>query len=174
MNKKLRSILIIGALLCFVAAFVLPDFLSMNSGTNSVEPSGTVAEPPFTKHGTLSFLHSDSTATTIDIEIVEDDFHRSRGLMYRRNMDENRGMLFVFESERPLSFWMKNTHIPLDMVFVDEEMRIVNIHENTEPLQEIHYRSTAPARYCIEVNAFFCQTHGIKAGDVVAFERLPA
>ena len=176
MKKRIQTIFLIGAMLCFLAAMIVPSFMPDRNGYQGVSSSGQVVEPPFTKHGTLTFWQAgtDSARATIDIEIVEDTYHRTMGLMHRRQMDENRGMLFIFDMTDMLSFWMKNTHIPLDMAFVNSSMKIVNIHENTEPLREENYKSTAPSLYCVEVNAFFCREHGIQPGDSISFDRIQA
>ncbi len=175
MKKRISSILIIGAIICFLAALIVPNLTSKKAGTQRVEPAAaTVEEPPFTKHGTLTFWvgTSDSARATVDIEIVEDDFHRSRGLMYRRSMEEKQAMLFIFQEVKPLSFWMKNTYIPLDLTYLDAAQKVVRIHRNTTPLQEKNYLSEVPAQYCVETNAWFTHTYGIMNGDSISWERI--
>jgi uncharacterized membrane protein (UPF0127 family) len=80
-------------------------------------------------------------------------------------------MLFVFEDVKYLSFWMKNTYIPLDMIFVDKDLRIVDTKEDVQPcLQEDicpSYPSKQPAKYVLEVNAGFIQQNGIRVGDIL-------
>ena len=177
MKKRIQTIFLIGALLCFLAAMIVPSFMpNKNSGYQGVDSSGEVVEPPFSKHGTLTFWKNgtDSALANIDIEIVEDTYHRSLGLMHRRSMEANQGMLFIFDAQDQLSFWMKNTYIPLDMVYLNAQGHIVKICENTAPLRDEHYLSEWPALFCVEVNAFFCREHGIEAGDSMTFERLQA
>ena len=126
----------------------------------------------FTKHGELSFLKKDgSFITKIDIEIANNDETRARGLMYRSNMKENQGMLFIFPQERYQSFWMKDTVIPLDMIFVNANREIVTIHKNTTPYSLKSYPSDKPAKYVIEVNAGFTDKYNIQIGDKIVWRR---
>ena len=173
MKKRIRSILLIGAIICFLAALIVPNLTGQQGGYQGISASGKIEEPPFTKHGTLTFWvsNTDSARATFDIEIAQDNYHRSMGLMHRRSMSPEQGMLFVFDTPQPLSFWMKNTHIPLDMVFVSSDLRVVNFHQNTTPLVEQHYKSTALAQYCIELNAWTTRTYNIQPSDSVSWER---
>ncbi|MFO7616516.1 MAG: DUF192 domain-containing protein [Bacteroidales bacterium] len=126
----------------------------------------------FTREGELWFLKPDSTEVTrIEIEIADDDYQRELGLMYRRQMGQQQGMLFIFEEEAYRSFWMKNTYLPLDILYVDAGKRIVRIHENTPTLNEGQIPSDYPAKYVVEVNAGFCAMHNIKPGDLITFSR---
>ncbi len=84
-------------------------------------------------------------------------------------MDEDKGMLFVFETAKPLSFWMKNTYIPLDILFIDHNGTINTIHKNTTPKNtEIFYKSKKPSAYAIEVNAGFCDKYKISENDHIS------
>lgn len=126
----------------------------------------------FTKHGTLTFVRSDGTeAGTIDIEIAETPQKRETGLMGRPTLGERQGMLFIFEEEQDLAFWMMNTMIPLDMVFVNGQNEIVTIHSHTKPFSTDSYPATRPGRYVVEVNAGYCEEHGIRVGDKIRYER---
>jgi uncharacterized membrane protein (UPF0127 family) len=99
------------------------------------------------------------------VEVMRDDSQRARGLMYRRSMPQDRGMLFDFKREEPVSMWMKNTYLSLDMVFVDRSGRVINVAENTEPLSERIIPSGAPAYAVLELNAGSARRIGLKAGD---------
>lgn len=124
----------------------------------------------FKKEGEL--VISDSTGsprTKIDIEIADTEFDRELGLMMRKTMEENQGMLFIFPDAEPQSFWMRNTFIPLDMVFIDSSKQIITIRKNTRPLSDTDYSSTGPAQYVLEVNAGFTDKYGIKEGDKISF-----
>jgi len=134
---------------------------------------GTDTEYMFKKEGELTFTDSLGTVKTkIDIEIANSDFDRQLGLMFRKHMDDKDGMLFIFPSEEMQSFWMRNTFIPLDMVFVNAAKKIVTIHRNTQTLSDQSYPSSAPAMYVIEVNGGFCSTHKINEGDRINFIQL--
>ena len=86
-------------------------------------------------------------------------------------MKENHGMLFIFPYEAEQSFWMKNTVIALDMIFVNSKLEIVKIHHNTTPFSEQSYSSGKPAEYVVEVNAGYSNRMGIKEGDKIIWTR---
>jgi uncharacterized membrane protein (UPF0127 family) len=106
-----------------------------------------------------------SGAHKFSVEVMRDDNQRARGLMYRRSMPGDRGMLFDFKREEPVSMWMKNTYLPLDMVFIDRTGRVVNVAENTEPLSERIIPSGAPVLAVLELNAGTARRIGLKVGD---------
>jgi uncharacterized membrane protein (UPF0127 family) len=110
-------------------------------------------EVSFKKEGELTIIKSDSTKITLDIEIADTDFDIQTGLMYRNSMANNQGMLFVFDNEQPRSFYMKNTRIPLDLIFINENKTIVSFQKNAKPFDESSLPSNAPAKYVLEVNA---------------------
>ena len=106
----------------------------------------------------------------IKVETADSEIERVKGLMFRENLPEEQGMLFIFKNQETRSFWMKNTFIPLDMIFVDADKTIVDILENAEPCKTEEcplYTSNAPAMYVIEVNAGFVKKNGIEVGDKV-------
>lgn len=110
----------------------------------------------------------------ISVEIADTPQKRSFGLMYRRDLPESHGMLFLFPREEPLSFWMKNTPLPLDIIFINAAHTIVSIAHNTTPFSEKPLPSGSPAQFVLEVNGGFCQRHGVAVGDRVEFpEHLP-
>lgn len=130
-------------------------------------------EPLFSPEGSLSFFDSETKTKiqTIEIEIADNKSEISQGLMFRRSMDADQGMLFIMEKSEPQSFWMANTYIPLDIIFVDSEKNIVNIEAQTEPLSTRTILSGKPAEYVVEVLANFCQKYQIYNGDKIIFER---
>jgi len=133
----------------------------------------TVTTYEFHKEGELRFLNAEQELiTTIDIEIAWDESERELGLMYREKMAENQGMLFIFDDSDVRSFWMKNTIISLDMIFVNEKDQIITIHKHTTPLSEGSYTSTGAAKYVVEVNAGFTDNHQIAVGDRIAWTTL--
>ncbi len=120
----------------------------------------------FKKDGTLTFSDSlGNTKAKIDIQIANTDFDRQLGLMFRKSMGENQGMLFIFPQESVQSFWMRNTYISLDMIFVSTDKKIITIHKDTKTLSDQTYRSTGPAKYVLEVDAGFSDKFNIKVGD---------
>ena len=89
--------------------------------------------------------------------------------MYRKEMPEMSGMLFLFPRAEPLSFWMKNTILPLDIIFINTAYTIVGIAHNTTPFSEKPLPSGSPAQFVLEVNGGFCQRYGVAVGDRVEF-----
>jgi len=108
----------------------------------------------------------------VSVEIADTPQKRSFGLMYRRDLPESHGMLFLFPREESLSFWMKNTPLPLDIVFINVDHTIVSIAQNTTPFSEKPLPSGSPAQFVLEVNGGFCQRHGVTVGDRVEFTEL--
>ena len=102
------------------------------------------------------------------VEMAVTPEQQARGLMFRRQLPEGQGMLFDFQREQPASFWMKNTYISLDMIFIRGDGRILRIAENTVPLSEALVPSGGPVRAVLEVIAGTAKKLGIAAGDRVA------
>jgi uncharacterized protein len=108
------------------------------------------------------------------IEIAEDDASREHGLMDRTHMDDDKGMLFIFQDDAPRAFWMKNTKIPLDMIFVDAGNKVVSVTHGAEPCVTERcpaYTSGAPARYVLELNAGQAAKLGLTSGDEMTVHR---
>ncbi len=107
----------------------------------------------------------------LDVKISDTDEARSRGLMFVEKLSENEGMLFVFPGEQKRTFWMKNTLIPLDMIFIAANGTVVDVVEDAQPCKEEPcevYPADAPARYAVEVNAGFSKRHGLATGSRMA------
>ena len=101
------------------------------------------------------------------VEMATTEDEKSKGLMYRRELADGKGMLFDFSPEQQISMWMKNTYISLDMIFIRADGRILRIAENTEPLSTKIISSRGPARAVLEVVAGTAQKYGIRPGDRV-------
>lgn len=127
----------------------------------------------FTKEGTLTILSAvgDTLKSTLDIEFAETDYEIQTGLMYREKMGETQGMLFLFPSEAPHSFYMKNTLIPLDLLFIRSDSSIAKIARNARPLDESSIPSGEPIQFVLEVNAGMSSQWGIQEGDKVYWHR---
>ena len=108
---------------------------------------------------------------TVELAITGPE--RNKGLMYREHMEDDAGMLFLFEKQGPQSFWMKNTRIPLDMIFIDEAGVIAGIVESAEPMTLTSRKVDKPSRYVLEINGGAARARGIAAGQRVRFEGVP-
>lgn len=106
------------------------------------------------------------------IEIVDTEEKRAEGLMFRTEMARDHGMLFDFKREQPVAFWMKNTYLPLDMIFVKADGRILAIAENTTPMSEALVPSSGPVRFVFEVVAGTSKRLGIAPGDRIVHPRM--
>lgn len=109
--------------------------------------------------------------TPLRVEVVDTLEQQERGLMFRQSLPENEGMLFVYREPQEMSFWMRNTFIPLDIAFVGADGIILNIHQ-ARPLDDsVLYRSAGSAKYVIETNQGWFSRRGIRPGDKVTFGR---
>jgi len=106
----------------------------------------------------------------VKVEIARSDPEREHGLMYRQKLDAGRGMIFLFEHPQRLKFWMKNTYIPLDMIFIGADKHVVYVEENAEPLTLTTRGSDeADSQYVLEVPGGWARAHGIERGVTVKF-----
>ena len=107
------------------------------------------------------------SGVSFDVEIADSMDERARGLMFREHLDDTAGMLFVFDDETPRSFWMKNTLIPLDMIFINSNLTVVEVKANVLPCESDpcqSYRSL-PSMYVLEINANLAENKGIRVGS---------
>src|SRR5699024_8438853 len=119
---------------------------------------------------TVSFLSAEGdTISTIKVAIADNDRERSQGLMDVRSLPTTNGMLFSVEENKPRGFWMANTPLPLDIIFVNADMEIVRIHHNAKPFSEKSLATEKPAQYVVETNAGYAVSHDIQEGMSVAF-----
>lgn len=124
-------------------------------------------EVSFNNEGKLTLYKStsDSIIAKLDIEIADTAYDVETGLMYRSSMEDNQGMLFVFPTMRQRSFYMKNTQIPLDLIFLNNDNFIVSFQENAKPLDESSLPSQVPAQYVLEINAGLAEKWLLEIGD---------
>jgi len=102
------------------------------------------------------------------VEVADTEAEREKGLMFRKELPEGHGMLFDFHSDQEVSFWMKNTFIPLDMIFIRGDGRILRIAANTQPMSTRIIPSGGPVRAVLEVAGGTAEKLGIEPGDMVA------
>lgn len=155
----IRSILV---LLCF-------GFLSCSSPDKETTDKIS-SERELDYLAEVQFLRADgSLISTVDAAIADTDELRSAGLMNVFSLPENAGMIFLFENSRARSFWMANTPISLDIIFVNADMEIVRIHRNTTPFSQESIESEKPAKYVVEVNAGYTMEHDITEGALIDY-----
>ena len=150
--------------------FLLTVFLACkNDKAKTVKP----IEISFTKEAELFFLKDNDTLVQLDIELAEDDYEQQTGLMHRNSMAMNQGMLFIYKDERPRpNFYMKNTEIALDLIYINSDYQIVEINKNAHPFDETPIKANQPAKYVLEVNAGFVEKYSISDSLVISFQKI--
>lgn len=133
---------------------------------------GGCGEPDTRDPAHVVFVSDGDRRTRVQVEVVDRHDQRARGLMYRRRLEADSGMLFVYPVESNRTFWMKNTYIPLDMVFIGDNRRVVGVVEHAKPLSLERLGVDRPSRFVVEVNAGFARRHGIRPGTRVLFEHV--
>jgi hypothetical protein len=137
--------------------------------------------PPKLRSGRVVFVEAKSAdadagadagtkSAAVKVEIADKNADRMRGLMYRTEMADDHGMIFRFEGREVHRFWMRNTCIPLDMLFIDDDGTIVGIEENVPTLNDDTYECGCPSKYVLELNAGWSRRHGVAAGQRVRLE----
>lgn len=121
------------------------------------------AEPPTE---TLT-VDTASGSHRFKVEVMRTEPERERGLMYRKTMARDHGMLFEYRSEQPVAFWMHNTYLPLDLIFIGKDGRVVNVARDAKPMDDSLIPSAGPALGVLELDAGMAKTIDLKAGDVV-------
>ncbi len=153
----------------FFTLFLLSFFVGCESEkkeTSQTENKGREVIP----ESELTFLNeSGEPITTLKIALADEPLERNQGLMDVRSMPEDTGMLFIFDVETPQSFWMANTPLPLDIMYVNSDSVIVRIYQNTTPFSQTTLPSEAPALYVVETNGGYSITHGITEGMRIRF-----
>ena len=155
--------------LIFCCALIVSIVLS--SCKNKTQRPLETAVIAFKKEATLTINRFDGTAITFHIELADSDYERETGLMHRTKMSDDQGMLFVFEKEDLRYFYMKNTPIPLDLIFINSENRIVSIHSDAKPMSEATISSKYPAKYVLEINAGLSSRNDIQEGMEIAYDK---
>ena len=119
-------------------------------------------------------LHSATGDYSFNVEVVDTPESRAQGLMYRQELADDAGMLFDFKGEQPVSFWMRNTFIPLDMIFVDAKGVVKNIHVNARPHDPTGIPSDGPVQFVLEIPGGRSVEIGLKPGDTMEHDRVGA
>ena len=120
----------------------------------------------------VAVIHSGEESHSFTVEIADDDAERSRGLMFREELAPDAGMLFDFLDERPVAFWMQNTLIPLDMIFIKADGTIARVHAEAVPMDRTSVPSGEPVRFVLEIPGGRAAELGIEAGDTLEHPRV--
>jgi len=156
-----------------LAVLVVSGLIAWAAGPGGLAPAQTGAKPVIRSDGLVEILAPDgAVAATLAVEIAETPEARARGLMGRVLGDFMAGMLFIFETPQPQTFWMRNTPSSLDMMFIDAGGRVLNVAAHTTPLSDQLYSSAGPALYVVEAKAGFADRYGIRPGCSMRWKRL--
>ena len=122
-------------------------------------------EPQFTEEGVGAFVDQNGdTVASFRLELAETAAETAQGMMYRRSVPEGTGMLFIMAEERPQSFWMRNTYVPLDIIYLNADGAVVSIQANAQPMNDMPLPSEGPAKYVLEIAGGGSAQYGIKTG----------
>lgn len=141
-----------------------------NEKSPSESPDASVNKLEYKR--TVAFLKETSSPDTVAFiraAVADNKTELNEGLMNVSQLPSDKGMLFIFDTQKPRSFWMANTPLPLDIIFVNGDKRIVRIHHSAQPFSEKQFPSDEPARYVIETKGGFCINHDIHEGMYVSF-----
>ncbi|TQI69901.1 hypothetical protein JM79_0794 [Gramella sp. Hel_I_59] len=152
--------------------------MSLNFGfiscDNSTEKEEAIETDPivFNKEAEVYLMHSNGdTLRRIDVELAESDYEKQTGLMYRESLEREQGMLFVYESARVRNFYMKNTYIPLDILYYGTDSTLVSIQKNATPRDETNLPSDGPAQFVLEINAGLADEWGVTSRSTFSVVR---
>ena len=141
---------------------------------NSTEKEESIETDPivFNKEAEVYLIHSNGdTLRKIDVELAETDYEKQTGLMYRESLENDQGMLFIYDSERIRNFYMKNTYIPLDILYYDTDSTLVSIQKNATPRDETNLPSDGPAQFALEINAGLADEWGVTSESTFSVVR---
>ncbi|MGB3775221.1 MAG: DUF192 domain-containing protein [Leeuwenhoekiella sp.] len=147
------------------------SLLSCNDSSENASEEIITEEITFTKEGELKVYKSDGSIIPLNIEFAETSYETSTGLMYRDSMEEDQGMLFIFSFPSIHNFYMKNTEIPLDIIYIKANNKIATIAANAEPFSEQSLSSKVPVQYVLEINGGLTEDWNIKVGDSISYTK---
>lgn len=134
--------------------------LPLFSGNNLPDLGYTITDE------SIALVSHVESGESLELEVASSNQKRQQGLMNRTHLDRNKGMIFIFDKEQQLSFWMKDTSISLDIIFLNKDLKVISIYNNTKPEQiSEFYNSKAAAQYVIETVAGWAQSQNVKNGD---------
>jgi uncharacterized membrane protein (UPF0127 family) len=146
-------------------------FLQLSACNESKNVKAVEKTIEFKAEGTLSISQPENNKTiSFEIEIADNPYERQTGLMYRTNLDVDKGMLFIFDEEQILNFYMKNTPLALDLIFLNKQLEIVHIHKNAIPNDLTGISSVQPAQYVLEIQAGLSDLHLLQKGNQIDYK----
>ncbi len=176
----------LGATLLLLALVALSGCAYTNTVLNGIHPtpsnSGPIAPTDASIRSTISATPQQHNRSEVFIggvriyaDLADTPRKQADGLMWRPQLNESEGMLFVFGGEGNVSVWMKNMLIPIDVVFITSDLKIITVHKSVPPCLDDPcklYTSRKPAKYALEVSAGFCERHGVQPGDSISISGL--
>ena len=168
----------IGLIVVFIGGYILQSFFSLASlrkNKSAETEQVTHVNIPFKAQGFLTIREGRPDGALLytgNIEIADNDTKRAQGLMYRDSLASDQGMLFIFPKEEMQSFWMKNTRISLDIIYINSEGKIVSIIENAKPYDETSRPSLEPAQFVLELPGGTSETLGLGKGNIVSWQEI--
>jgi uncharacterized membrane protein (UPF0127 family) len=165
-RPKRQKWIVGGIVAAMLAVTAISLFTNLRNGPFSAMVAQAESKAAATGVERLEIVSGDRSHV-FQVEVMKTPEGRAKGLMFRQHMAEDRGMLFDFEREEPVAMWMRNTYIPLDMLFIKANGVVHRVHERAQPLDETTIPAGAPVRFVLELNAGVAAKLGIKAGDRV-------
>jgi len=159
--------------MCSACASCSPGGAPSANEPKSASSGATGASAPAELEASVELFPAGRAPVLVRVELARTPAERSRGLMHRKHLEADAGMLFLFDAPQQLTFWMRNTFVPLDMIFIESSMRVLGIVENAEPLTETSRSVPGLSQYVLEVNAGFSRQHGFGPGTAVRFQGVP-
>lgn len=166
MKYPVKAIKLVAGIALFSTIIMLSGCSKKKNNNNSSSNGGRTVK--FTSK--VYFLKDNGdTVSTVRVAIAKTPNERDTGLMDVNHLAEDGGMLFIFPKQQKLSFWMANTPLPLDIIFINKSKKIIRIHHSAQPFSEKQLNSDGLAQYVVEVNGGYCVDHDITEGMKVAF-----
>lgn len=158
--------------ICFLTIFGFGLLYSCNDEKQEEKKIDT-PEIVFNKEGIVFLIDAGTgdTIQTLDTELAETEYEKQTGLMYRESMEDNQSMLFVYDTEAPRSFYMKNTYFSLDIMYFGADSTLVSVQKNAVPRDETSLPSEGPAQFILEVNGGLTDQWGFEKGDKFSFKK---
>ncbi|WP_049972203.1 DUF192 domain-containing protein [Haladaptatus cibarius] len=145
------------------------------SGDQSATAGTATQETTNAEENVSASFVTNGERTNVTLEVANSPDERSQGLMHRESLPENHGMVFVFDEAQPQTFWMKNTPLPLDIIFISADGTVINVEQadpqpNASDLELDRYSSDEPAKYVVEMRQGFANREGIESGTTFVFD----